>query len=50
MSGITDETAGKGIVFCMYVIDGEDVSYLDGGVTSENVATKSYNDIVALKK
>ena len=50
VSGITDETVGKGIVFCMYVIDGESVSYLDGGATSENVAPKSYSDIVALKK
>jgi hypothetical protein len=50
VSGITDENTDKGIVFCMYVIDGEDVSYLDCGVTSENVSCKSYNDIVVLEK
>jgi hypothetical protein len=50
VSGITDETAGKGLVFCMYVADGEEVYYLDGGETSENVACKSYLDIVELKK
>ena len=50
VSGITDENKDKGVVFCMYVIDGDTVSYLDGGVTSENVACKSYNDIGALEK
>ena len=50
VSGITEENTGKGLVFCMYVADGEEVYYLDGGVTSENVATKSYLDIVELKK
>ena len=50
VSGITEETKDKGIVFCMYVIDGEGVYYLDGGVTSENVATKSYNDILEITK
>ena len=50
VSGITDETKDKGIVFCMYVTDGEEVYYLDGGETSENVATKSYNDILEIVK
>ena len=50
VSGITDENKDKGVVFCMYVTDGEEVYYLDGGKTSENVACKSYLDIVEIKK
>lgn len=48
--GITEETAGYGIVFCMYVNDGGEVFYLDGGVTSETVGLKSYNDVLEIKK
>ena len=33
----------------MYVIDGETVSYLDNGVTSQNVTCKSYDDVIALE-
>ena len=49
ITGITEDNTDKGVVFCMYVIDGKAVSYLDNGVTSENVACKSYNDIIALE-
>ena len=49
ITGISEENTAKGIVFCMYVIDGEDVSYLDNGTTSQSVACKSYNDVVALE-
>jgi hypothetical protein len=49
ITGITENNTDKGIVFCMYVIDGDTVSYLDGGVTSENVACKSYDDVIALE-
>ena len=49
ITGITENNTDKGIVFCMYVIDGETVSYLDNGVTSENVACKSYDDVIALE-
>ena len=50
VSGITEENTGKGVVFCMYVTDGEGIYYLDGGVTSENVTPKSYLDILEIKK
>lgn len=45
ISGITEETAGVGVVFCMYVNDGGNIYYLDGGETSETVSLKSYNDV-----
>ncbi len=45
LKGITEESIDRGFVFCMYVNDGGKFFYLDGGVTSETVALKSYNDI-----
>lgn len=50
VSGITEETAAFGVLFCMYVNDGGNVYYLDGGKTSEAATLKSYNDVLALKK
>ena len=50
VSGITEETATFGVLFCMYVNDGGNIYYLDGGKTSEAATLKSYNDVLALKK
>ena len=50
VSGITEETAESGVVFCMYVNDGGNIFYLDNGTTSKTVGLKSYNDIVEIKK
>ena len=50
VSGITEETVTFGVLFCMYVNDGGNVYYLDGGKTSEAATLKSYNDVLALKK
>ena len=50
ISGITDEALDRGVVFCMYVKDGESIFYLDGGNTSKTVATKSYADALATIK
>ena len=49
ITGITENNTNKGVVFCMYVIDGDEVSYLDNGTTSQEVACKSYNDVIALE-
>ncbi len=48
VSGITEASANLGVVFCMYVNDGGSIFYLDGGITSETVATKSYTDVLAV--
>lgn len=45
LNGITEATLDAGFVFCMYVNDGDNVFYLDGGSTSKTVAAKSYIDI-----
>ena len=45
VSGITDATADKAIAFCMFVRDGENVYYLDGGKTSSTIEMKSFNDL-----
>ena len=50
VSGITEETAAFGVLFCMYVNDGGNIYYLDGGKTNEAATLKSYNDVLALKK
>ena len=47
ISGITEVSKDLGVVFCMYVNDGGSIFYLDGGITSETVATKSYADVLA---
>ena len=47
--GITEGYTDNGVVFCMYVIDGEAVSYLDNGVTSSEISCKSYNEIKAIE-
>lgn len=49
VSGITEETANSGVVFCMYVNDAGSIYYLDGGKTSDTASLKSYNDIVEIK-
>ena len=50
VTGFTDGTMDKQIAFCIYVIDGERVSYLDNGETVEEVNLKSYNDVSAIQK
>ena len=40
----------KGLTFCAYVKDGDNVSYLDNGATSQVVEIKSYNMVKALLK
>ena len=50
ISGISDATFGKAVAFCMFVKDGEDTYYLDGGETAEAVAMKSYNDLISMAK
>lgn len=49
VSGIGEAALSYGVVFCMYVNDGDSIFYLDGGSTSKTVTTKSYADIVSLK-
>ena len=48
LTGLTKSSLDIGFVFCMYVNDGESIFYLDGGVTSEAVALKSYTDVLAV--
>ena len=46
--GFTDTTVGNALTFCVYVKDGDKVSYLDNGETVQTVEMKSYNDVKAL--
>ncbi len=48
IGGIAGENVSKAITFCMFVKDGEKISYLDGGKTASAVAMKSYNDVLAI--
>ena len=48
VAGFTDATVDNALTFCVYVKDGEKVSYLDNGETVETVNMKSYNQIKAL--
>lgn len=46
VSGIGEGSLDKALTFCVYVKDGENVSYLDGGETVESVSMKSYADVI----
>ena len=56
VTGITDgengtkNTLGNKLTFCMYVKDGEKISYLDGGKTVSVVTQKSYTDVWEILK
>ena len=50
ISGISDAIKDKAVAFCMFVNDGEDIYYLDGGETVDAVAMKSYNDLISIAK
>ena len=55
VTGFTDGENGtvnnldRQLAFCLYVIDGERISYLDNGETVNTVTMKSYNDVLASK-
>ena len=48
LSGITEEYADRGFVFCVFIKDNGTVYYLDNGISSKNIECKSYNDIKEL--
>ena len=48
VAGFTDATVDNALTFCVYVKDGNKISYLDNGETVETVNMKSYNQIKAL--
>jgi len=48
IGGIAGENMSKAITFCMFVKDGDNTFYLDGGETVETVTMKSYNDVFAM--
>lgn len=50
ISGILEANFDTRIVFCAYVIDGERVSYLDGGETKSALTGLSFNELVKIKK
>lgn len=50
VSGISEANKDKAVVFCLFVKDGEEVSYLDGGNTVDSVEAKSYTDVLAMQK
>ena len=50
VSGISEDYFNKCIIFCAYVIDGEKMHYLDGGVSGEKVVGISYNDILSMQQ
>jgi hypothetical protein len=45
VSGITEALVNAKIVFCAYVIDGEEMLYLDGGATKAEVTGVSYYEL-----
>ena len=45
VTGFSEVNLDKALTFCAYVLDGERVSYLDGGETVGKVTEKSYNDV-----
>ena len=45
ISIITDEHKATKLAFCAYVIDGEEVFYLDDNATKTALTGKSYNDL-----
>ena len=45
VTGFKEETLGKALTFCAYVIDDGKIFYLDDGKTVEKVVMKSYSDI-----
>ena len=45
ISGITDETKNKTVVFCAYVFDGENLQYIEDGALVDSVVGVSYNDV-----
>lgn len=49
VTGFTEGNLDKQITFCIFIKDGERLSYLDNGETVEQVTMKSYNDIFAIK-
>ncbi len=54
VTGFTDGTEGtkdtrdSKLSFCLFVKDGEKLSYLDGGKTVDKITQKSYNDVGSL--
>ncbi len=48
VGGISESNMDTAITFCLFVKDGDKLSYLDGGKTVDTVTMKSYNGIVAV--
>ena len=48
--GLNSANLDKGLVFCMFVKDGENLFYLDNGKTVKTIEAKSYNEIASLNK
>ena len=49
VTGITQELMDKNIVFCIYVLDGGKMYYLDGEKTGDTVTGISYESILSLE-
>ena len=47
INGMTEENLDKAIVFCAYVVDGDDVYYLDNDVTVSEIGGISYDNVLA---
>ena len=45
VSGISDANKDKAVAFCVFVNDGEELYYLDGGKTVDTVEMKSYGSL-----
>lgn len=46
ISGITEANFDLKVICCLYIIDKEEIRFLDGGFTKESLSGISYNDIV----
>ena len=44
--GITESTSDVNIIFCLYIIDNEEIYFLDNGETKTTASGVSYNDIL----
>ena len=48
VNGITESTSNVNIIFCLYIIDNEEIYFLDGGETKTSISGVSYNDVLKM--
>lgn len=45
VNGITESNLNTKVIFCLYIIDKEDIYFLDGGLTKTSISGVCYSDI-----